>query len=567
MKTTKRLLSLVMIAVLLLCVFAGCSEKTPGTTTNAPDGTTAGSQGPNLENKHKLTILAFNNAGGDWDMNNYQETNVWPAFKAMLDKYGLELEFEFIEPDQYDTVLTTELAGPMKEQADLMWGKTDEVTTLLSADAGRLAALQDILVYSDGTAASFFEEHPEYLARSAYNGKNYWFGEYTMATMGGEYVGLGASSTTGPILRQDWLNKLGYTKDNLPDTVDEIEAFVLACQEQDANGNGVKDEYFNMMLHTVSAVNTGLNYFYGIPANEFSPNLQTHNVEVFWEQKNVKEYLKKLIDWIDKDIIAEDMVGDNNKFYTYNSANQAAALNTYFCDSWSFGNCPVPEGAEPLSIVGVMPDKTVHPDAHLGRDATPTMDTVKVMISADADLEAVAHLMDILYSEECSHLMTWGTEGESFAYDENGKEYYINGAENLANVATNPKATSMYNVFGRGALPSVFAYYPMEGDQACCYTDWQLETHDASLEWPAVYPNQVAPFYAVATPAEAEELASLMTDYQTLSDEIYVDILLGRIDIDTEWDSKVIKPLEEAGLLRIKEIRQAQLSRYFAFTE
>ena len=92
MKTTVRILSLLLVAVLMVGLFAGCQNSNP-TTTGKPDGTTAAGK----KELKKITVMVRNTTFGfDFDLNDFENTNVYPAYKAICEKYGLDIEWKLI---------------------------------------------------------------------------------------------------------------------------------------------------------------------------------------------------------------------------------------------------------------------------------------------------------------------------------------------------------------------------------------------------------------------------------------------------------------------------------------
>ena len=218
MKAITRVLALLLVAIMMIGMFAGC-KQTPPTTTGAPAGTTAGKDNTpttvNKTNAHTLKVMVQNSIGGDYDMNKIDELELWTYAKELMAAYGVTLELQVVEKDQYGTAVQTTLAGGLAEMPDLIFvegGQLSESLRLQAADSGLLATLQDILVYSDGTAAAAYEKYPLYMARSAYNGKNYWFGEYQEVVYYGESYGLGSGAPSGINVREDWLNELGWCR-------------------------------------------------------------------------------------------------------------------------------------------------------------------------------------------------------------------------------------------------------------------------------------------------------------------------------------------------------------------
>lgn len=564
MKATIRVLALLLVAVMMIGIFAGCQTTPDTTTTQAPDTTTVGKDNTpttvDKTNAHTLDVMVMNTIGGEYDMNKIDDLEIWTYAKEILAAYGVTLNLQVVESDQYATALQTTLAGGLDNLPDMMFSNIDETLLVQAADNGLLATLQDILVYSDGTASGMYEQYPLYMARSAYNGKNYWFGEYQEVLYYAQYQGVGMGAVTGINVREDWLDDVGLTE--VPDTLEEVAEYIRLCQQLDVNQTGVVDEVACVKINGFGA-DAGLKFFFGVPAAEFHPNLQTGEIDLAWESKNVKEWLKTIKAWIDEGLISADAIGATSESPWYKN-NKAATYASYYCNSWSIttSNCPVPDGADAPNIVGVTPDLTVHPDAYLGHDSSPTMDNRKMIVSANADLEAVAHVLDVLFSDEWNEMLTWGKEGYSYMVNGDGNKVYINGAGNHTSLATGDVVHGR-PVISFGIFPDVFGIYDLTSDEAECNTELELaQFQKGQNEYPVIYPNQTSSYLAVATEEELEVINEKLAEFETVSDQLYVDILLGNYDVDKDWDT-IMATLNAAGMQELKEVYQARYSRWY----
>ena len=562
MKAITKVLALLLVAIMMVGMFAGC-QKTPATTTNAPAGTTAGNAGNDGTTAEKpkeiktLKLMARATCmGSDFDLTRWEETNIYRRWSELCEKYGIKVEIQFIEEDQYTTVFQTTLAGGTASMPDILYtGSGVNGTVIDAANAGLFAAIQDILEYSDGTASGVYAELPLYFQKNNLaDGKTYWVGEYQEVWYQGKKVDLGYGAPTGMNWRDDWGAVLGI---ETPNTIEKMEAYIQACQDADMNGNGVKDEGFYCYL---TSFESALTKFYGMPSAQFAVNLANKKIETPWEHENVKEYLKKVIEWLDKGYIPADCVGATS-LSKYRKANACALYGGYFCDNWSLVGCEVPEGAAAPNLCGIIPDTTVHPDAYMGHDAAPQIDVRTLAFNANVDKEAAARYLDMVTSDEYMEMIIYGTEGDTFDYDANGnpvwKEEYAGNNYN----PTDPTIQLGRTLLSNGITPELHKNFHAEEDEALCDTDLELKTYQEAFWIPVKYTNQPAAFLSVPTPEETEALTLIETEYTTLAEEIFVAIILGEIDIDTEWDSKVIEPLKAAGMDEIKEIYQNRLTR------
>ena len=174
--------------------------------------------------------------------------------------------------------------------------------------------------------------------------------------------------------------------------------------------------------------------------------------------------------------------------------------------------------------------------------------------------------MDMVTSDEYAHLLKWGTEGDSFYYDADGKEVFYEGA---GEYSTDPQKMNGRMLLCNSFVPQLFQVYDASTDEAICDTDAEVKVYQENFWWPVAYVNQPNAFLANPTADETAILNEKQIAYEDLSAEIFVAIMRGEIDInnDAEWQSTVIKPLEDAGMLEILQVYQNRHDRMMEFME
>ena len=566
----KKILAMLLAVVMVIGMFAACTPAVtnPTTTTAKKDepGTTTTAE--IIPEELTLKILCSNELQGNLDFADREDWNVWPAFVKMCEDRNLTIEFECIEKDQYANQLAMVLAGDVEDMPDAVWlGAEAIMSTAQRVDAvqeGLFYSITDIAKYSDGTFTAWLEKYPAYAARTSWtDGELYWIGEYQEVTYYGETVDLGHGASKGMTVRLDWLDALGYTE--IPNTIEEIEQFIVDCQEADLNGTGVKDEVFLQGLEHLWGC--GINVYYGVPRTQYAFNLKTGKVDYAWYAEGAKEMVATIIDWLEKGLIPQDRIGKSSGTTAYRTANKVAVYNAYFCDNWSLGVTQVPEGADPAVLIGCIPDTTVHPNAYMPTDSAPTMDNRSFAFTkALSHPAAAAALLDIISSEEYKELIHWGTEGESFVVV-NGNKQLINGAESYDKAAETGIMIGNA-VFSFGILPCVGNIYDLLSDENLCSVDASgrmRKVFQEAMKWEVSYPDQPAAYYAIPTPEENEILATYEADLQTLEGEIFIDFLTGVRNLETDWEAAIAE-LEAAGLKEVLEVYQARADRFAALT-
>ncbi len=568
-RTISLILSLFLLFSLTACTIPVTDPTTAPTTTAIVPTTTATEPQPTTEpvdTPKKLTIMVCNtgNSSG-FDFNRREESNVWLALKKILGDRGLEVEWIVVEESDYEAALADVLTGKAEVMPDAVWLGDAPVSQKVSAiEAGMLTPLEDILPYSDGTATEFFDAFPEYRAANAYDGKLWWFGEYTFPSYDGKALSPTDGSLYGLTVRLDWLDRFyGTLGMGIPQTVEELEAYLQACQTEDTNQDPDKGEYLVSTFQDITMA--GLNNLYGVPGHHFAVNLQTETVDSPWTAPETKEMLKTLLRWLEMGYIDEACIGADSGV-SWRQANQIAA-NAQIIYYNFFEHNIVPEGADPAQQIGVIPDTSIHTNAYIARLPNSTGKHADMAFtSALSSKRAAAELLDLLLSEEFETLMEWGTEGETYVFM-NGKKVQISDyccmvwpPEDHVHITTGEVFLS------RGILPWIRQSYDLMSDENYCASDSTGRVRAAyreAMTSPVTYFTTSRDFLAVPTQEESNVIETFEKGFIALSQSIFQSILRGEIDIDTQWESHVLTPLREAGMEELLTVYQARADRYF----
>lgn len=572
MKATIRIFALLLVAIMMLGIFAGCNKPVdPTDKPTAGNDPTNGTQGDKPLEPKTLSVMVLANGYDGFDFQRFVdgETNIYPWFMEKMKELNLKIEWTLIEEDQYDAAIQTTLADP-DTMPDMMYIENNEALALQCADLGILLDMQTVLEYSNGTAKKWFEENPMYFTRSEYKGKNWWYGSFQNVHWQGEQVALGGGCPTGIQIRDDWMDILieaGYKEyedtANWPDTVEELATYIKRCQEVDCNGDGLPNETLFAYWEKPGRA-TGLEKFFGVPQHEFAPDFISGELVTFWEAEGVKDFIKTAIDFANRGLIASDTFGLKASSTKWLSNNWVAAMDTYFCNTWSLKDEYVPEGAASPTFAGILIDTKVHPLGYLGRDSAPGMDNTQTIFSANADPEACARLLDLIMSEEWKTMILYGTEGDSYGYDKNGNIKMFESEDSQSAVVSTNACTGR-GVFSFGVFQQIGDYvYNLEEDAAYAEKTVRMKAQfDAAMPSTPRIPNQINGYLSVTTEDEAAVINELEADYLTTSAELYVQLLTGKLDVDKDWDY-VMEELKKAGYEEIKAVYEARWERFKA---
>ena len=551
----------VLCAVLLLALLAACGRDdagTPAVVVDDPPAAAAATPAPDQEvvvPDELVTIrvmgrdVAINLDGGQTRLSDwvYGESIMWDRLTQDLAERGIQLETHLIAEDQYDLVIQAQLAAGF-EHCLTNISPVDNRTRMRLAAQGRIRPINEIWeAYSDGTATAFFTGPAAFSVNltALENGNVYWLTDVQTTTFRGQPIG----SIMGFTIRQDWLNALNLP---LPTTTDELYDTLVAFQDNDMSGTGVRDEVISVYLHRF---NTGIGQWFGFGTDIFYTCDATNTVRSPWFHENLPDYIRFM-----QRLVESGLVDTSNQQSVKLAQNQLSGIFTWGTGTWLEPQVQVPAGAEGAYFRGIIAQASCidnPPFAIIQRGQQINTRGVAVTHVAE-DLPAIARFLDYITHPDFQIFSEHGIEGWSFEWDEDGNVVqFTEGCMEIQVLSlgvaqwSNNRIFPRYTLGGRQELTRYRMYdigFPGKWHFAYeVYTHpWQTG-HDAAAD------------LAVHTEAEAVRFEEIWTDLRTYSEETLTRLILGQLDLD-DWDS-IINDLIRLGLEELLEIQQARLNR------
>lgn len=211
-------------------------------------------------------------------------------------------------------------------------------------------------------------------------------------------------------IRKDWLDKLSIP---MPVTTDDFYNAMKAFQDNDMNGNGIKDEYWTMygIYHKWLTIPFGCRPDVDYVTMIHPDKNGKMNSDLLTEAgKNGLTYLNKLYNAniLDPSFINMPMDVYNQRF----ANNQVGATMWY---AWGKSYCD-------SKIVSVDPDVNFQPVVLRGTGSTavdklyaaPQASANQALTVASNNKEAAMRIMDFMYSKEGQDLISYGIEGDTY---------------------------------------------------------------------------------------------------------------------------------------------------------
>ena len=399
---------------------------------------------------------------------------------------------------------------------------------------GAFAPLNDLIDEYAPNYKKYLDEHPEV--------------KKAITTDDGQIYGLmvagpdDVKAAQGWEIRKDWLDKLGL---EIPKTVDELHDVLKAFIDNDANGNGKKDE---------------IPFFSRLSSNEsFEPLIALWGARkglYLGEDKKIhfgpaeKEYqnaYSNVAKWYSEGIIDKEIFSRGGK-----ARNELFGQDVGGCThDWFFSTCQFND---------LM--KSKNPDFKLVTFLPPAGKEVKVRdsintglvaaISAQSDKKEIAlRWFDFWFGETGSRLINYGFEGKQ--YD------MVDGVPTFKESMFEGDSTVLSQLYSLGAQQGPLFAQDFNYEKQCLNDEGLkgIEDYEASGLLAVDEEMPILNFSA----EEQKELASLMTDINTYVSEHTQKWILGVEDCNTAFDG-YLNGLKDMGLDRMLEIQQAAYERY-----
>ena len=356
----------------------------------------------------------------------------------------------------------------------------------------------------------------------------------------------------GPVVRGDFLQKIGMTPEEFPTTVAGWEEMLIKVRDSEEMKDVIP--YFFATMTNVSESPTILGA-YGITQEFYNDN---GTVKYGAIQPEYKEFLSTMRRWYELGLLDPEFAANTAKL-----RDEKVTSNRVFAFIGSMGNS--------ITRYTAMSRNETNPDFQLLPMPYPTLNEGETPIvgqqaaaytgagvaitSSCKNPELIIKYFDYFYSEEGHMLSNWGIQGQTYDFDADGNPYF------LPLVAESPEGLSR---------EQAMAKYTIWQSQSPVYKRKDvLEQRDSLPEQIEGRKNWMKCTNAIIMPPvtptaeEASEFATIMNDCTTYMVEQATKIIMGTVDLEEGFDV-MIATLKGMGIDRALELRQAQLERYLA---
>lgn len=561
MSMKKRFTSLALaVSVVASTGLVGCSSEQK--SVSAPDASKPVSKVPTEEKAnqpevaetHKITILAPNNNNPEIKFDEREEYPVWQELKKLFAEKQLEIEFELIAPDQYEVVSQTRI-GAANNLPDMMnLSSFSDEAALNLVNQGLLKPINQIAdEHGDGSFNKFIKEDMPFVEKltTAPDGNIYWITSVQYQT----YQGKPAPTCQVVNIRKDWLEKYNLPE---PTTAEEFLNTMKVFIDQDANGNGQRDEILDVGPNGVSGFMNGVAQWFGLGNYLTSIDVKEGKIVTPWYQPEVKDYFKYMQSLVQEGIIDTDLVGASYEQLNQRMVeNKVGASFTYCMQTWLEPSV----NAENVEFLPIALLKGTESSTPYNIIEPQFFSWHKWVVTKDCKDDAgVAALLDIIYSPKYEELTAWGIEGETYEVVD-GRRQMMKDIGNAfwKEMAANRKTAG--GILWSGCVFPTMSMYTMES-QFVSRPEHKNEFQKNVVFYENVYPDSNYCYLAIAPEEKSKRKTELITDLNTYSNELAIDLIMGNASFD-KWD-EYMEQLKKLGLDELMEIEQEQLDQFNA---
>jgi len=531
----KRKIAVTLLATVVVAALAACSQtdSSPGNSAvPSVDSTSSGEQNASSSG-YPEAFTYWVTKGSTTLMNNSEMA----MYKEMERLTGTKVKFEHPptgqELDQFNLMM---VSGKMPDVIFYDWINhfPDKAIT-----ENKILRLNELIEEHAPNLSKLYEERP-YIKKAVMSAEG---NMYVFPLIGDDPR---LTVFNGPIVRQDWLDKL---KLEVPTTIDEWEHVLTAFRDGDPNENGKADEI--PLLYNI--VNTEYSYAFmgafGITSGFFKDQ-DTIKYGPF--ESAYKDFLTVMNRWYKNGLIDQDYVTvDGQLMDAKVTGSQVGAFV-----GWLGGNLG--------RYTNLMADKgtsfklsgTPFPSLIQGGTSLANHDPIfygqGAAISATAkDPEKIVKWLDYAYGEEGHLLYNFGIEGESYTIVD-GKPTFTDLIMKNPRGLSIPEALAEYTVMGS---QGPFEFNADGNEQYMTLA----EQKEAQAQWSKADFSKLMPTLYM-TIEEQTRFSAIMADLETYRQEMTNKFIMGVEALDKFED--YIKTLESMGIKEAIQIQQEAYNRY-----
>ena len=555
----RRTLSVLVILVLSLAVLVtGCTQPPVATSTPAPTATPTRDVGLGLKvplttSGETISILLSQNEGGkDWN------TDTFPILQAIEKVTGVKLLLEAYPSDTYGTVVDARLAA--KSAIPDMFVADQRKYDLQTLTAVKvIVPLQDLMAANAPNTTAFIASRKDVKDYVTSNGIIYGFPGLVRDSMFDLLLNL---------YRQDWVDAAGIKfadGTNVPKTFADWELMLTTFKtEGDPMIEG--EDLSKIVPLELWAPNKLSAFAAGYDLSPQSKWLSTTAdgtvvYDFVGQEAKAKAFVTLMAKWYANGLIDQQFgdSGHGNKGDADVAGNLAGADVEWsgYAMYWNKNFPSAVSGKNQNWMIAKCPTSEVN--ANPGYEQYPLCNYERWLVTTSAKNPAlVVKWLDYVFAtEEGKTLMNYGIKGTDYTVNADGVNVFTDTvlkAEGGGEAYLSKIGISRFPRQGLyAAMSQLIGASPLQGGST-------PEIGDAMKAYLATartfFPD------VVATKDEGDQLGSLMTTIDDYTNGMFLQFVIGKKNLTTDWDAFVASLKADYQVEKIITIKQAQYNRF-----
>ncbi|SHI02531.1 extracellular solute-binding protein [Clostridium grantii] len=524
-----RCFATMMSLVMSISLFAGCSKEKNDVDTSKNNSEVKADSGTiyPLEGEHKITYWTQGFVHPD-----YPTQKETPLMQEMMKRTGVDVDFIHQTSPEAFSLMVASGDLPDVFKFDLIKGFPGGPSAAIQQ--GVAIELNEYLEKYAPNLMKFYAENPdiEKLVKTD-DGSFYNF----PFVRGSDYL----TTFVGPMLRKDWLDKLGLA---VPETIDEWYTVLQGFKTM-----GAKSPLTSEILIVKDA-----NPFVGAYNTSFGMHLQDGKIVYGPIQDGYKDFLKTFAKWYAEGLIDPDIATvDKNQVDAKMTTGESGAAVGHTGSRMGAWLSAMKDDASYDIVAAKYPVLKKGDKPQFGQSQAPYFGMGVGISSKCKDIEAAVKFLDYGYSEEGHMLYNFGIEGESYEMVDGYPTYTDLIMKNPDGVPIAQMLLAYVQSSYNGPLiqdqryMEQYSEYQQQKDAIEIWKDTDIAKHML----PPVTLNQ----------DESSEVASIKSEIEAYVDEFFYKSMFGDVNIDAEWD-KYVDTVNKMGVTDMIKTYEEALVRY-----
>ena len=363
---------------------------------------------------------------------------------------------------------------------------------------------------------------------------------------------LAESLTNGPVVRLDWLEECGfdYDKDNLPTTLDEWHEILTAFHNKygavtlwDSTGVqliGTWGTYAQMPGgQGPQASNLADGFYYDNDGNiVFGPTSDAF-----------RTYIEDVAAWYAEGLIDPDFITASSRTY------ETEMFSSNKTGLWAASNLQdIINNVENIEdILTAIPYPVKDENSYVyGGYSSYAMQNATAISTACENVEECLLFLDWFYTPEGSMLATYGMEGITYEYTDDGSieltDFVVNNPDGLSDKVT----ICLYSTFGSYLYESSYDNVGLTELKQTFYDIWKTNWSPVT----SVIENEA--FLS----DEASEQTGILAEIGTYGGTVFLEWIIGTRELNDDTWNEYVETCNELGADRALELEQIAVERY-----